>query len=150
MSYRKFAVPLLVAGAVLAVAGVTAVKSNAQNRYVTPPSQPSRDLLTTNRNLGLQQSTTDRMTSATSSPGAQAVHMLATNSGLSIRQTTDGRNLYAHLITPNGAVKLHDGTHQLTNGGQITVRNGRIIADTHGVVQALKQKGTLGAFNPAG
>jgi hypothetical protein len=75
--------------------------------------------------------------------------MLTTSSGLSVRQTTDGRNLYAHTITPTGAVALH-GTHQLTNGGQITVQQGRIIADSHGAVQSLRNKGTLGAFNPAG
>jgi hypothetical protein len=149
MSYRKFAVPFMVVGAVLAVAGVTVVSGNAQNRYVTPPAQQSRDALTTNRNLGLQSST-DRVTTSNLASSQLPVHTLTTNAGLSIRQTTDGRNLYAHLATPNGAVKLQDGIHQLTNGGQITVRNGRIIADSHGVVDALKRKGNLGAINPAG
>jgi hypothetical protein len=76
---------------------------------------------------------------------AQPVHMLTTSSGLSVRQTTDGRHLYAHVITPGGAVPLH-GTHQLTNGGQITVQQGHIIADSHGAVQAIRN----GSFNPSG
>jgi hypothetical protein len=110
MSYRKFAVPMIVAASVLIVAGATVVSGHAQSRLT-----------------------------------AQPVHMLTTSSGLSVRQTTDGRHLYAHVITPGGAVPLH-GTHQLTNGGQITVQQGHIIADSHGAVQAIRN----GSFNPSG
>jgi len=151
----KFAVPLVVAGAVLAVAGFTVASGRAEPKGLsTLPKSKSmnvRPMLPAASGPSTATSMTKR-SPATKSLGRNGgttsfpVHALATTDGTAITQSFDGKNFHARGV--GGPIK--DGDYKLTNGGAIRVRGGVIVWDAFGVVQKFKRTGIASFTDPSG
>jgi hypothetical protein len=152
----KFTVPLAVAGAVLAVAGLTVANSRAEQKSLStlPMGESMKTRPMAGQNIAPLKDGNSKLKieRAVANPGGNAAKTafptfaLASVDGQAITQTFDGKSFHAR----GSGGPLKDGDYKLANGGAIKVRGGIIVWDAFGVVAKLKRTGIASDLDPTG